>query len=92
MKVKHAKFKLFTLTCFLSLRCIANSDISLIEELPDSIRVQVHSEILDFLKNNPSLVKNLSMLGIDKNGDVYVLDETKEKICPIGLPSCGFSV
>ena len=91
MKKQFVKATLFTLASLVAIKAQSaesQQELTLLEDLPTEQRVIVHQAVVEFLKANPELADSVKVIAVDKNGDVYVLDENKITLPVLGEPSC----
>lgn len=91
MKKNLIKATLFSLASLVALNAQSSDkpqDLTLLEELPTEQRAIVHQAVIAFLKNHPELADSVKIIAVDKNGNVYVLDENKITLSVLGEPSC----
>ena len=88
MKKDAVKMMLFTVFGLLTNRAFAQTvqtdEIQLLDELPADVRMQVHSQVANFLQANPDIAQYVDAIGVDKKGTVYVLDRQKYAIAKVG--------
>ncbi|MDZ4661245.1 MAG: hypothetical protein SGJ18_06450 [Pseudomonadota bacterium] len=93
MHKKFIKNFLFSIAGFSVLPNFAaayeKEDLTLIENLPIEQRVVVHDHVIRFLEKNPEFAREAKIIAVDKEGNVYVLDEKKVILFNVGNPSCG---
>lgn len=93
MKRDAIKLALFTLATALTPSAFADQsadkELKLLEELPSEHRVAVHQQVMKFLAQHPEYIESTKfIIAIDREGNVYVLDETKTHAINAGAPSC----
>ncbi len=92
MKREAIKLALFTLATALVPSAFADqsadNELRLIEELPSEHRVIVHQQVMKFLAQHPEYIESSKFIAVDREGNVYVLDETKTHAIVAGAPSC----
>ncbi|GEM_PF-6811457 len=91
MKKTLIKSTLFSLASLLTINAQSaelKHELTLLEELPTEQRSIVHQAVIEFLKNHPELADSVKIIAVDKNGNVYVLDENKITLSVLGEPSC----
>lgn len=92
MKRDAIKLALFTLATAFAPTAFADQgadkELKLIEELPSEHRVVVHQQVMKFLAQHPEYIESTKFIAVDREGNVYVLDETKTHAINAGAPSC----
>ena len=96
MKRDTIKLALFTLATALAPSAFADhsadKELKLLEELPSEHRVIVHQQVMKFLAQHPEYIETTKFIAIDREGNVYVLDETKTRAINTGAPTCIGSI
>jgi hypothetical protein len=67
------------------------NDLILVEELPADLRGLVHARVGEYLRLNPHLIDQASIVALDAKGTIYVLDREMSKVAVLGNPSCVVS-
>jgi hypothetical protein len=92
MKKRTIKLALFSLVGFTALSALADDvaldELTLIEDLPVAQRNLAHSQVIKYLSANPEAAELIKFIAVDKEGNVYVLDEKQVDIISLGAPSC----
>lgn len=93
MKKRNIKLALFSLAGFAALSAFADEkvkpeELTLVEDLPVEQRVIAHEKVVKYLDQHPEIAKTAKYIAVDKEGNVYVLDETKSDFICVGNPSC----